>query len=40
MSVVFIGAAIWASVHPYNAFWALATIVGLLLSSCAAAWTW
>jgi len=31
MSVLFIGAAIWAFVHPYNAFWALATIVGLLL---------
>ena len=31
MSVLFIGAAIWAFVHPYGAFWALATIVGLLL---------
>ncbi len=31
MSVLFIGAAIWAFVRPYGAFWALATIVGLLL---------
>ncbi len=31
MSILFIGAAIWAFVRPYNAFWALATIVGLLL---------
>jgi uncharacterized membrane protein HdeD (DUF308 family) len=29
--VLFIGAAIWAFVHPYGAFWAFATIVGLLL---------
>ena len=31
MSVLFIGAAIWAFVRPYGAFWALATVVGLLL---------
>jgi uncharacterized membrane protein HdeD (DUF308 family) len=31
MSVLFIGAAIWAFVRPYGAFWALAAIVGLLL---------
>ncbi len=31
MSILFIGAAIWAFVRPYGAFWALATIVGLLL---------
>ena len=31
MSVLFVGAAIWAFVQPYGAFWALATIVGLLL---------
>ena len=31
MAVLFIGAAIWAFVRPFGAFWALATIVGLLL---------
>ena len=31
MSVLFVGAAIWAFVRPFGAFWALATIVGLLL---------
>jgi uncharacterized membrane protein HdeD (DUF308 family) len=31
MSVLFVGAAIWAFVRPYGAFWALATVVGLLL---------
>jgi Short repeat of unknown function (DUF308) len=31
MAVLFIGAAIWAFVRPYGAFWALATVVGLLL---------
>jgi uncharacterized membrane protein HdeD (DUF308 family) len=31
MSVLFIGAAIWAFVRPFGAFWALATVVGLLL---------
>jgi uncharacterized membrane protein HdeD (DUF308 family) len=31
MSVLFIGAAIWAFVSPFGAFWALAAIVGLLL---------
>jgi uncharacterized membrane protein HdeD (DUF308 family) len=31
MSVLFIGAAIWAFISPFGAFWALATIVGLLL---------
>ena len=31
MSVLFIGAAIWAFVRPYGAFWALATIVGQLI---------
>jgi uncharacterized membrane protein HdeD (DUF308 family) len=31
MAVLFVGAAIWAFVRPYGAFWALATVVGLLL---------
>ena len=31
MSVLFVGAAIWAFVRPFGAFWALASVVGLLL---------
>jgi uncharacterized membrane protein HdeD (DUF308 family) len=31
MSVLFVGGAIWAFVAPFNAFWALAAVVGLLL---------
>jgi uncharacterized membrane protein HdeD (DUF308 family) len=31
MSILFIGAAVWAFVRPNGAFWALATLVGLLL---------
>jgi hypothetical protein len=31
MSVLFIGAAVWAFVRPFGAFWALASVVRLLL---------
>ena len=31
LAILFIGAAVWSFVHPYGAFWSLATIVGLLL---------
>ena len=31
MGVLFVGAAIWAFVSPFGAFWALAAVVGLLL---------
>lgn len=31
LSVLFIGAAIWSFVTPYGAFWALASVLGILL---------
>ncbi len=31
LGIVFIGAAIWSFVTPYGAFWALASVVGILL---------
>jgi uncharacterized membrane protein HdeD (DUF308 family) len=31
LGVLFLGGAIWAFVHPYNAFWSLASVIGLLL---------
>lgn len=31
LGILFLGGAIWAFVHPYNAFWSLASVIGLLL---------
>lgn len=31
LGVVFIGAAIWSFIRPFGAFWALATVLGILL---------
>jgi hypothetical protein len=31
MGILFIGGAIWCFVTPFGAFWALATVIGLLL---------
>ena len=29
--ILFLGGAIWAFVHPFGAFWSLASVIGLLL---------
>jgi uncharacterized membrane protein HdeD (DUF308 family) len=31
LGILFLGGAIWAFVHPFGAFWALASVIGLLL---------
>lgn len=31
MGVIFLAGAVWAFISPYNAFWALASVIGLLL---------
>jgi uncharacterized membrane protein HdeD (DUF308 family) len=31
LGILFLGGAIWAFVHPYDAFWSLASVIGLLL---------
>ena len=31
LGILFLGGAIWAFVHPFNAFWSLASVIGLLL---------
>jgi uncharacterized membrane protein HdeD (DUF308 family) len=31
LGIVFLGGAIWAFVHPFGAFWSLASVIGLLL---------
>ena len=31
LGILLLGGAIWAFVHPYNAFWSLASVIGLLL---------
>ena len=31
LGILFLGGAIWAFVHPFDAFWSLASVIGLLL---------
>ena len=31
LGILFLGGAIWAFVHPFGAFWSLASVIGLLL---------